>query len=695
MSEVLAPAGVGSAVAQPGLTHLRALVRSLPDTGVVTCDEDLRVVAIVGDLYRRMGADVESLVGRDLREVLAGLGLGAHAPLYEAALRGEQHDHLQPWGNGRTYLVRFGPVRDELGSVIGALTVASDVTAQHRAERERVEAHERLADERLRFRTAFESAAAGSAIATPDGVLVEVNASYAQIVGRPVEDLVGTRVADLTHPEDRPATRAYFRACIAGEGARDLLEKRFLRPDGSEVPALVSAALVCDEHGAPSYVTAQVIDLSARVQAERAAREARQRQSLILASLPGTVVALYDRELRVVETEGIAQDDPRGHTDASVRGAHLREFFEPEAYARVEIKMLAALAGHGSATQVQTEDGREFEMEAAPFVQDGDITGVLAIWRDVTTRKRAERLQRESDRQLRAAFDNAPIGMVMVGLDGRFTRCNDAICAITGRTVAELVALEPFAFVHPDDIEAVAQRFAGLGDEQDTMAVEHRILHAAGHVVWVQAQITLMRDDADQPLYVLAQVADVSERKVFEDHLRHMADTDPLTGLLNRRSFEGVLEAHVGRCRLGAPRGSLMVLDIDGFKSVNDTLGHEAGDEVIRRLAAVLSSNTRDGDVVARLGGDEFAVLLPDADRERSIRVATDLLRAVRGDRRTGSGTPGVDLTVSIGVRPIETNGYTAKGLMSDADLAMYQAKTNGRDGYASWDSRGSSWIPG
>ncbi|PTL60325.1 GGDEF domain-containing protein [Paraconexibacter algicola] len=664
----------------PLQTTQATLVRSFPRAGVLTCDAELKVTLVEGELYRARETDIVRPAGQCLRAVLETFEMVEHLALYETALDGEQRELVQPWVDGATVLLRFGPLRDGDGVVTGAVSVATDITAQCRTQVARDETLDRLRAERTRFRTAFQSAAAGSAIATPDGTLVEVNATYARIVGRSIDELVGTKVAALTHPDDLAETAAYFRACIEGGEASAQLEKRFVRPDGTAVPALVSAALVRDADGAPAYVTAQVIDLSARQAAERDARVARQRQRLILESLPGTVVALYDHALQVVDVEGLGPDDPDGHTDASVRGAHLSDFFNPGDFAVVEPQMRAALAGgHGHAEL--HSPGADFEMEAAPFVEDGRITGVLAVWRNVTARNEADRARRDADRQLRAAFDNAPIGMVMVGLDGRFTRCNAAICQITGHTAAELSALEPFAFVHPDDVQHVASQFLALGETTDSISVEHRIIHAHGATVWVQAQVTLMRDDDEQPLYALAQVADISEFRIFEDRLRHMADHDSLTGLLNRRSFESALAAHLATRRGATNRGALMVLDIDQFKTVNDTLGHRAGDGLIQRVATVLASNTRQDDTLARLGGDEFAVLLPNADRADADVVAGKLLHAIREDPALTHGPGRRRVTLSIGVCVLaEAGSDGAEDLLARADLAMYEAKDGGRD---------------
>jgi len=173
---------------------------------------------------------------------------------------------------------------------------------------------------------------------------------------------------------------------------------------------------------------------------------------------------------------------------------------------------------------------------------------------------------------------------------------------------------------------------------------------------------------------------DVTERERIQSRLRHLADHDPLTGLLNRRRFEEELSdrvAHVARYDTG---GAVLLLDLDNFKYVNDSLGHRTGDAVIRSIADLLRSQVRDTDVLARLGGDEFAVVLPHADLEQAGSVASKLLEAVRRQRAVFRGKR-LRLTTSIGVAAIsEARVQTADELMVEADVAVYEAKEAGRD---------------
>ena len=217
---------------------------------------------------------------------------------------------------------------------------------------------------------------------------------------------------------------------------------------------------------------------------------------------------------------------------------------------------------------------------------------------------------------------------------------------------------------------------------------ERRYLHASGSAVWVAINSTLVRDGDGKPLHFLSQMQDITERRRHEAELRHMADHDPLTGLLNRRSFERELERHVAYVERYGPQGAAIVLDLDHFKTINDTLGHSAGDELIVRVAHALRSRLRESDVLARLGGDEFAILLPEASPEEADGVAAAVLDSVRtlavptatGRTRT--------VTASLGIALFDSaHRLTGEDVLVNADLAMYDAKEAGRDQLAAYDA--------
>ncbi len=186
-----------------------------------------------------------------------------------------------------------------------------------------------------------------------------------------------------------------------------------------------------------------------------------------------------------------------------------------------------------------------------------------------------------------------------------------------------------------------------------------------------------MRDGDGAPRQRLIQVQDITDRRRFEDQLQHMADHDPLTGLLNRRAFQRELEGQVARTKRYGGEGALLMLDLDQFKAINDTLGHSAGDELVVETAARLRERLRESDILARLGGDEFAILLPQVTLDAAEHVADSLLATLR-KTRVGGGSRHV--TGSIGLVMLGGPAATAEELLVNADLAMYDAKEDGRN---------------
>ena len=178
-------------------------------------------------------------------------------------------------------------------------------------------------------------------------------------------------------------------------------------------------------------------------------------------------------------------------------------------------------------------------------------------------------------------------------------------------------------------------------------------------------------------------VRDVTNRKQDDLRLQHLPDHDALTGLLNRRGFEAALERHIDYVDRYGPNGALLLLDLDNFKQVNDTLGHSVGDELIVSAAIALRSRLRTSDLIARLGGDEFAVILHRVDSAQAERVAQELVEIMREVTVAGGKEFHNRPTVSIGVAAFDTAGLAAKQMLIHADLAMYRAKAAGRDGFA------------
>ncbi len=386
--------------------------------------------------------------------------------------------------------------------------------------------------------------------------------------------------------------------------------------------------------------------------------------------------AIWSDEMRRLHGMPAGARPPRRYLD----------LVHPDDRAEVRAKAVAMVEAPGDFEleyRIRGLDGRErmIQVHGAPAADGSPRLAGTA--RDVTAERESERALRVAEQRFHSAFADAPIGMALTNLDGTFREVNQALVDLTGYPASELVGSHFSTITHPEDVAGDAERIrAVLEGEAETFQNEKRYLHASGEVIWVSVQGAAIRDADGRPVHVLKHVVDVSERRSYEAKLQHMADHDPLTGLLNRRSFERALEDHTTRVDRYGAEGAAIVLDVDHFKYVNDTHGHNVGDELIVRVAQVLRERLRDTDVLARLGGDEFAVLLPREHPESATAVAEDLLEHVRTVTSPGgSGSRPRRLTASLGVAAFTgEDGLTGEDVLVNADLAMYDAKEAGRD---------------
>ena len=336
----------------------------------------------------------------------------------------------------------------------------------------------------------------------------------------------------------------------------------------------------------------------------------------------------------------------------------------------------------------------------------------------------------------RAMFEVAPLAMAKVSTDGRLEAVNAALCSLLGEPEGVLAGRRLSALVYPDDRSVLAGAGHPGRSGRGPASAEVRLVCAGGRLRWCELTSHLVRDLDGNPEYVLTSVVDITRHKRSEAALRDLATRDPLTGMANRRWFELDLSQHLRSCTTAGPRGALLVVDIDRFKHVNDTLGHQVGDRLVMEVATTMRRHLRDQDLVARLGGDEFAGVLHEGDAGAAEAVARKLVRAVRDEVKTvgvevnggvgrapsvpgasapgasapGASAPGASVrpvprsdngaadltpeppafvTVSVGVAPFQyfvvpgTPCPSSPELLRVADDAMYLVKRAGRDGYA------------
>jgi diguanylate cyclase (GGDEF)-like protein/PAS domain S-box-containing protein len=300
--------------------------------------------------------------------------------------------------------------------------------------------------------------------------------------------------------------------------------------------------------------------------------------------------------------------------------------------------------------------------------------------------RRTSRDLGEAEERFRKAFDDSQVGMALISTGGRFQRVNRALCEITGYPEHELLGRTISEITHPDDVDTDLEALRDLLDgERYGYRTEKRYIHAEGHPVWISLNDSPVYDSDGTISYLISQVEDISDRKESEERLTRQALHDSLTGLPNRTLF-------ADRVRMASNRRTsrgyaIVYLDLDGFKLVNDTLGHAAGDQVLIEVARRLERLLRAGDTLARLSGDEFALLCEEVG-EAEVRTIADRVIDAMAKPIEVQGRA-IMQAASIGIALYSADGSPAEPeqMLGDADLAMYRAKAAGKSRYALFET--------
>ncbi|MGH9205619.1 MAG: PAS domain S-box protein, partial [Acidimicrobiales bacterium] len=320
-----------------------------------------------------------------------------------------------------------------------------------------------------------------------------------------------------------------------------------------------------------------------------------------------------------------------------------------------------------------------FDVTVTNLLNDPDVGGMVANLRDISENKRAEAARLEAEQRFRSSFEEAPIGMALVDNKGRYLHVNRAFGLIVGREPAALVGVRTRDLTHPEDREASAVELRRqLDGEIDSYHLEKRYLHSDGHVVWASLNSSCVRDKDGKPLYVIGQVEDITERRAMREWMAHAAIHDSLTDLPNRALLMDRLEVALHHADRKQSQIAVIFLDLDHFKLINDSFGHEGGDVVLRAVAQRVHGSVRPEDTVARIGGDEFIVLCEEVPDESS---ALEIAQRVSAAFDAPFSVSGLDVyvTASVGLSMSKPSQDSPASVLRNADSAMYRAKERGR----------------
>jgi diguanylate cyclase (GGDEF)-like protein/PAS domain S-box-containing protein len=402
----------------------------------------------------------------------------------------------------------------------------------------------------------------------------------------------------------------------------------------------------------------------------------------VIDGMPAGLVVV-DSELRVRSVNRMMASMLGVPDDAIAAAPRLDELFGSPELAERAAETLASGAPHDSlvvSLDGHAEGVRYFEFNVRRTRQGGSHL-LLLIGQDVTFRRKARLRLQESEEFFRLTFNQAAVGIALLNCDGRFLRVNRTLTQVLGYSEAELLQRSFQQVTCPEDLAEDLELIARVanGEIRDYQR-EKRYVRKDGVIVWGNVSVSAMRD-AGGGLRLIAVVKDVTRRKQAEEALLRMANHDALTGLPNRVLLQDRLAQAIVHAQRAQRQVGVMFIDLDRFKHVNDSLGHDAGDQMIVEIARRLAGSLRESDTVARQGGDEFVVVLADLGcPEDAALVAQKVLDALFRPLLLG----GQELfpTASIGLAMYPRDGQDSPTLLKCADSAMYRAKGQGGNAF-------------
>lgn len=398
-------------------------------------------------------------------------------------------------------------------------------------------------------------------------------------------------------------------------------------------------------------------------------------------------LVVYDQSTTRIIAANAAFCESYGHDPADLAGRPFIDVCVPDA-------SYNELMDPESATEAvrcrhHRSDGTRLDVEVTTrYCMWMGEPACMALINDVTSRTRIERRLVQSEKRLERVQEIGGVGVFEIDM-----RTGERYWSRELRRQFGMGESDPLpathgidvSMVHPDDREILKRAYDEAFERRSTCRVDHRVVHPDGTIIWLQLQADVDVDADGLPLRALGTTVDITERKNAEQQLGYLAHYDPLTGLANRAHAVSRLQNVLRAARRGQSCPALIFLDLDHFKTVNDSLGHDVGDQLLVQVAQRLKEATRENDCVARMGGDEFVIVMSDA---KVPSAAETVARRVLSVLEQPIRLAGRELfaTCSIGIAFVPPEGIDVEALLSRADMAMYCAKRAGRNRFSIYE---------
>lgn len=571
--------------------------------------------------------------------------------------------------DGHMFESHCSPTVEESGQVAGVIGVSIDITERKCAE-------DALRESEEKYRGIFDNAQVGLwRTRLSDGKLLECNDRFANMFGFPHrDDAIGCYVASERYLDDGTRERMLSRLRTDGEVTN--FEARMTRNDGSLIWIRYTAKAF-DERGYLEGIATDITD-------EKSAIERLKASECELSNILNSMQDTYYR----ADGDGVllrASDSAErllGYTTEELLGRRITDFYVDPGRREDFLEALQREGGrvHSYETALRHKDGHTvWVWSNAQFLYDlaGNVVGVEGTARDVTERRHAEVWMRK----LSSALEQTAEMVMITDVQGVIEYVNPAFENVTGYRKAEVMGRTPSVLRSGNHDTSFYQHVWSTIQAGEVLQEVFINRRNDGSEYYEEKIISPVKDGNGNVTHFVSTGKDITERMQTQERLQYLAHHDVLTGLPNRALFADRLEHALARSRGREYMVAVLFLDLDRFKVINDTLGHDVGDFALQESARRLRSCVRDGDTIARLGGDEFAIILEDIrDADSVAPVATKLIDAFSQPFEYRGRE--LYITASIGVSMEPLDGEDPKTLLRHADIAMYRAKEQGRNTY-------------
>jgi diguanylate cyclase (GGDEF)-like protein/PAS domain S-box-containing protein len=632
-------------------------------------DQDGRVTFVSDGLRRVFGVGPEALLGKTRLEIAADQNDPGLLEYCRKVARREPFQDIEYCGiapgTGETsYLVISGDPIFERGAFRGYRGVGRDISGERRSARKIAE----LAAENSAL---IDNALDLLAILDEDGRLLRINQSASDILGYAPDELKGRPYEDLLHPQDRPRAAMLNHYLRRGGALVREMEMRWLRKDGGIVHLSLSLRWLPVQRRV--YASARDITGSHAIQAEL--QKSRNALSALIETMGDAFFAVScDWRITYVNRKTVALI---GREQQSLLGRVLWEAV-PELLGTDNLATYRQAMESGrnvSFEACHAATGTWHEVRVYPYED-----GLSVFFHDVTERYIAERAIRQSEQRLRDVIAMTPSGYLLADRDGTLLDVNPAFCAMSGYARNELLGRRLSMLLPDCPCDPAQYQADGLGAVHGR---EGELLHKDGHGMTVLLNANFS-DAGGNAGTMTGFLTDITGRKQDEARMRRLATHDTLTGLPNRSLLNERLQQMLESA--GEQALAVMFIDLDQFKKINDSMGHEPGDKLLCQVALRLRAMLQADGFVARLGGDEFVAVAPCPAGAASAATTAGLLLAALA-APFDIGAQEVFVSASIGVAMYPAHASTREELFQHADAAMYRAKAAGRNAWCFFEA--------